>query len=125
MPRSARSRSAARRPVLLAATLALLTIVSAVVVNLATELVPDTLAWARNPWLIWGAVGLLAVVTALLAVWSQQVGARAREHERPDARPVGMVRVADAAARALGVHAAIALDYPRSGSAAVGRPATG
>jgi NACHT domain len=75
MPKQARSRPAAGRPALLAASLALLTSVYAVVVNIATDLISDTWAWAQNPWLIWGLVALLALVTAVLAVRSQRSAA--------------------------------------------------
>jgi len=50
----------------------MLTSVYAVVVNIATDHVPDTWAWAHNPRLIWGMVALLAVVTAMLAARSQR-----------------------------------------------------
>src|SRR6266511_1683503 len=78
MPHVARYRPTSRRPAVLAAGIAVLAVISGVVVNLATDSVPETLAWARNPWLLWGTVALLAVVAAVLAVWSQRASDRHR-----------------------------------------------
>jgi hypothetical protein len=45
-------RPTSRLPAILAAGIAVLAVVSGAVVNLATDSVPETLAWARNPWLL-------------------------------------------------------------------------
>jgi hypothetical protein len=78
MPNLARYRPTSRLPAILAAAIAVLAVVSGAVVNLATDSVPETLAWARNPWLLWGTVALLAVAAAVLAAWSQRPSDRHR-----------------------------------------------
>jgi hypothetical protein len=140
MPNLARYRPTSRRPAILAAGIAVLAVVSGAVVNLATDSVPETLAWARNPWLLWSTVALLAVAAAVLAAWSQrpsdrhrsaravQVGPPIETLTDPVALDLEVHRAIDAGADAAGLGplpAYILRDHDQKLRAAVARAAAG
>jgi tetratricopeptide (TPR) repeat protein len=65
-----RSRRTAWGPAALAVASALAIAALAAITNLATNLLPAW-AWAKDPRLVWGLVGLLAIVVAGLAAWER------------------------------------------------------
>lgn len=65
------SRGGRRWPAPALAFLATLSLAAlAVVTNLATAVVPDSLPWLTDGAILWPAVGMLAVLSAVLAVWA-------------------------------------------------------
>ena len=60
----------------------------AVVINLATDAIPTSWSWARNGWLLWPTVGILALLSTVLASRLAPWAGLDNQHESAPSPPV-------------------------------------